>query len=99
MVVTRYLDYSEDTNVEYSWEMVFQSTFAGLLIGAFFGVKEAFGFLKIKRRRTFIRTVVLNTLQYISLFVLVIFITSNIGNTLKFALQFLVSATSFCPSF
>ncbi len=60
----------------------------GLFIGTLFGLFPLAKVLRLSKRRSFVSVVLISTSCYILFFATIIFITSSVGNTLAFAVQY-----------
>jgi adenylate cyclase len=63
----------------------------GFSIGLLFGLFPLNGILRLDRRRSFLNVVLIGTTCYVLFFVVVIFISSSLGNSVQFALSYVFS--------
>jgi adenylate cyclase len=60
----------------------------GLFIGLLFGLFPLHKLLGLKRRRSFLAVVLIGTSCYVAFFTVVIFVTSSVGNSFSFSLEY-----------
>jgi adenylate cyclase len=69
-------------------DLVGYASVVGLFIGLLFGLFPLSKVLSLRRRRSFIRVVLIGTSCYVVFFAMVILVTSSFGNSFSFAIQY-----------
>lgn len=72
-------------------EVIGYAGVVGLGIGLLFGIFPLNFILRLKRRRSFISILIIGTSCYIFFFAAVIFVSSSFGNSIQFALRYVIS--------
>ena len=74
--------------------LIFQVTITGIVIGVILSFLQNVRVVHTKVKRSFTKTIILNTLKYLIFFSIVICASSLYGNSLEFAKEFILSTES-----
>jgi adenylate cyclase len=92
LVTIRYFGLGEFAPPDLNYgDLAAYASLGGFSIGLLFGFFPLNNLLRFKRRRSFLRVVLMGTISYVLFFMVVIFISSTLGNTVQFALSYVFS--------